>query len=147
MNGLLTYTVVSDDQQQQPVNLYVLLPTNFDPNTLYKVLYILPAWNDSPDGIEEGLTLDLADKYDIILVGPDFFLTPWFADSDTTPEVLYDSYIPDVVVPFIDASYPTIAAPEGRLVLGYSKSGYGSAMQLVHHPDVFGRAGSWTATS
>jgi hypothetical protein len=51
--------------------------------------------------------------------------------------------LPDVIVPFIDKTYPTIAKPEGRLLVGFSKSGLGAVSLLLRHPDVFGRAGAW----
>jgi enterochelin esterase-like enzyme len=50
-----------------------------------------------------------------------------------------------VIVPFIDKTYPTIAASEGRLLVGFSKSGIGAVSLLLRHPDIFGRAGSWDA--
>ena len=59
------------------------------------------------------------------------------------PKIRYDSYLPDVIVPFIDKTYPTIARSEGRLLVGFSKSGMGSVSLLLRHPEVFGRAGSW----
>jgi hypothetical protein len=140
--GLLVYRV-SSDYQEQPVNLYLLLPDQLDKSHRYKVLYILPAWAASRDGLNLARKLDVANKYHVICVGPDFCRMPWYADNDKNPKMRYDSYIPDIVVPFIDRTYPTVAAPEGRIVMGFSKSGLGALSLLLRHPDVFGRAGSW----
>jgi hypothetical protein len=143
--GLDVY-VVDSDYQASPANLYVLLPDKFDKAMKqYKVLYVLPCWGPSNDGMKEAKKLDLANKYDIICVGPDYVSMCWYADHPITPKMLYDSYLPEVVVPFIDKTYPTIAKPEGRILVGFSKSGIGAVSELLHHPDVFGRAGAWDA--
>ena len=141
-NGIETF-VVTSDYQPQPANLYVLLPDGFATTNRYKVLYVLPAWQRSRDGIDEVKKQNLANKHNIICAGPDFCTMPWYVDNPTNSRIRYDSYLPDVIVPFIDKTYPTIAAPEGRLVMGFSKSGGGAVSLLLRHPEVFGRAGSW----
>jgi len=141
-DGLVTYLVTSD-YQEKPVNLYVLLPDTFNKTNSYHVLYVLPAWERSRDGMDEAKRLNLANTYNIICVGPDFCRSPWYADSTTNRQMRYDSYLSEVVVPFVDRTYPTLARPEGRLLIGYSKFGYGAICQLLRHLDVFGRAGSW----
>ena len=137
--------IIDSGYQVSPASLYVLLPRNFDRTKHYKVLYILPAWGLSKDGIVEARRLNLVDKYDVICVGPDFVEMCWYADHPERPGMLYDSYLPEVVVPFIDRAYPTVAGPEGRILVGFSKSGVGAVSQLLRHPEVFGRAGSWDA--
>lgn len=140
--GLEVY-VVDSDYQKSPAKLYVLLPGSFDKSKQYKVLYILTTWSTEPDGIKEAKKLDLANKYGVICVLADFVYPSWYADHPITPKQLYDSYIPEVVVPFIDKTYPTIAKPDGRMLVGFSKGGVGAVTLLLHHPDVFGRAGAW----
>ena len=49
------------------------------------------------------------------------------------------------VVPFIESQYPTTGTAEGRLLLGYSKSGWGALSLILRNPDVFGYAASWDA--
>jgi esterase/lipase superfamily enzyme len=141
-DGIDTY-VVTSDYQQKPVKLYVLCPDKMDCAKQYKVLFVLPAWAPSSDGIREVKRLDLHNKYDLICVGPDFATMPWYADHSENPKIRYDSYIPDVIVPFIDRTYPTIPKVEGRHLIGFSKSGLGAVSLLLRHPDVFGRAASW----
>ncbi len=140
--GLEVYTVDSD-YQKSPAKLYALLPDNFDKNKRYKVLYILPCWGPSNEGIIEARKLGLANKHDVICVNPDYVSMCWYADHPTTPKMLYDSYLPEMVVPFIDKTYPTVAKPEGRTLIGYSKGGLGAMTELLRHPEVFGRAGAW----
>jgi hypothetical protein len=141
-NGIQTY-VVTSDYQEKPCSLYVLLPDRFDKAKRYKVLYVLPAWAPSPEGIREMQKLDAANKYDLICVGPDFSGMPWYVDNETNPKIRCDSYIPEVIVPLVDKLFPTIARPDGRLLIGYSKAGMGAVSLLLRHADVFGRAGSW----
>jgi hypothetical protein len=67
----------------------------------------------------------------------------WYADHPERPRMLYDRYLPEVVVPWIDKTYPTDARADGRILVGFSKSGVGAVSELLRHPEVFGRAGSW----
>ena len=50
-----------------------------------------------------------------------------------------------IVIPFIDGVYPTRAEADGRLLVGFSKSGWGAFTLLLRHPDVFGRAAAFDA--
>ncbi|WIG58667.1 MAG: putative esterase [Ktedonobacterales bacterium] len=50
----------------------------------------------------------------------------------------YEDYVIDEIVPWVDAHYRTIAAPEGRGVFGKSSGGYGSMILGMRHPEVFG---------
>ena len=52
----------------------------------------------------------------------------------------YEDYLLDEIIPFIDAKYRTIAAPEGRGVFGKSSGGYGALMLGMRHPQVFSAA-------
>jgi hypothetical protein len=143
-DGIETY-VVTSNYQRKPCNLYVLVPEKFDKSKRYKVLFLLPAWAPSKEGILEARKLGLHNKHDLICVGPDFSGMPWYVDHPDKPDARNDSYLPDVIVPFLDKTYPTLAKPEGRLLIGFSKSGLGAVSLLLRHPDVFGRAGAWDA--
>ena len=50
----------------------------------------------------------------------------------------YEDYVIEEIMPWVDANYRTIAAPEGRGVFGKSSGGYGSMILGMRHPDVFG---------
>jgi hypothetical protein len=146
MNKGFTAYIITSDYQEKPCAVWVLLPDKLDKAKPCKVLYILPPLDRGDNGgILEAKKLGLADKYNIICVNPDFSRMQWYADSDQIPHYKYDSYLPDVIVPFIDKTYPTIAKPEGRILVGFSKSGVGAVSLLLRHPDVFGRAGAWDA--
>jgi enterochelin esterase-like enzyme len=78
-------------------------------------------------------------------VEPTFSDWPWYADHPTIATRRQESYLLKVVVPFIDRTYPTLARPGGRWLLGFSKSGYGAFSLLLRNPDLFGRAAAWDA--
>lgn len=143
-DGFATH-VITSDYQATPCELHVLLPRDFDEAKRYKVLYILPAWTPSKEGMVEARKLGLADKYDVICVGPELSAMPWYADHPDRPTARNESYLPEVIVPYVDKTYPTVAEPGGRLLVGFSKSGIGAVTLLLHYPDVFGRAGAWDA--
>ncbi len=88
----------------------------------------------------EAVELKIADKYNLICVYPFIKKMPWFADHPTDPLIRQESHIIKAVVPYVDANFSTITAPEGRFLLGISKSGTGAYTLLLKHPDVFGKA-------
>jgi hypothetical protein len=50
----------------------------------------------------------------------------------------YHTYLCDELVPYIDASFPTLAAREHRGIQGKSSGGYGSMITPLLRPDLFG---------
>lgn len=58
-----------------------------------------------------------------------------FVDSPGTGR--YHSYLCDEVVPWVDARYRTIAAPESRAISGKSSGGFGAMITPMLRPDVF----------
>lgn len=58
-----------------------------------------------------------------------------FLDSPATGR--YHSYLCDDVVPWVDASYRTIASREHRAVAGHSSGGYGAMVTPMLRPDLF----------
>lgn len=147
-DGIETY-VITSDYQEKPCEVQVLLPGNFTREGRYKVLYVMPVnagmggrWGSA---IGEAKKLDLANKYGIICVEPTFSRWPWYGDHPTDTKIRYGSYLPEVIVPFMDKTFPTLAKPEGRALVGFSKSGTGAIGLLLRDPDIFGRAGSWDA--
>jgi len=70
---------------------------------------------------------------------------PWYADHPSEATIRQEKYFCEVVVPLIERSYPVDARSEGRLLLGFSKSGWGAWSLLLRHPDRFGKAAAWDA--
>jgi hypothetical protein len=50
----------------------------------------------------------------------------------------YHTYLCDEIVPFVDAHYRTMAAPEHRGITGKSSGGYGAMVTPMLRPDLFG---------
>ena len=59
-----------------------------------------------------------------------------FLDSPGTGR--YATYLCDEIVPFVDAEYRTLAAPEHRGLTGHSSGGYGAMVNAMRRPDLFG---------
>ncbi len=59
-----------------------------------------------------------------------------FVDSPGTGS--YHTYLCDEIVPFVDANYRTLPAPEHRGVSGKSSGGFGAFITPMLRPDVFG---------
>src|SRR5438132_8245307 len=59
-----------------------------------------------------------------------------FLDSPATGN--YHTYLCDEVIPFVDARFRTLAAPEHRGIMGKSSGGYGAMVTPMLRPDLFG---------
>lgn len=146
--GVVVHRVESP-YQSQGTKIKVLLPNAVDRATRYPVLYILPVepldGTEWGDGLGEVQKKDLHNKFGVICVLPTFAQMPWYADHPTDAKIRQETYFLQVVVPFIDQTYPTLAQQKGRLLLGFSKSGCGAFSLLLRHPDLFGKAFAWDA--
>lgn len=147
-NGFLVHDVRSP-YQAKATQIRLLLPDKLEKGKKYPVVYVLPveAGTESRygDGMKEVKKLDLHNKLGAVFVAPTFSHLPWYADHPTKPEVRQETYFLKVFVPFIDKTYPVRAEAEGRLLLGFSKSGWGAWSLLLRHPDLFGKAAAWDA--
>jgi S-formylglutathione hydrolase FrmB len=131
-----------------PALVQILLPDHLDPQKKYPVLYILPVEpqhkSEYGSGLLEARKVDAANKYGAICVYPSFpKVSPWYGNHATDPNVRQDDYMAKALVPFIDRKYPTQANPEGRWLIGFSKSAWGAYTLFLRHPDVFGYAAGW----
>jgi len=146
--GFLVHDVTSQ-RQRGPTKIRVLLPQRLADNRRYPTVYVLPVEAGDEhrygDGLAEIKRCDLQNKVQAIFVAPTFADLPWYADHPTDPLLQQEHYFVREVVPFIDETYPTLAKPEGRLLVGFSKSGWGAFSLLLRHPDQFGRAAAWDA--
>ena len=147
-DGCLIHRVRSAYQSGQTL-IKVLLPDRMETGKQYRVLYVLPVeagdgkhWGD---GLLEVKTHDLHNKHRLICVFPTFSHLPWYADHPADPGIRQESYLLKVVVPFVDRTYPAVGKPEGRLLLGFSKSGWGAFSLLLRNPHLFAKAAAWDA--
>gem|GEM_PF-510993 len=147
-NGEHVYHVKSSFQSDE-TKIRVLVPEDLPMNARPRVVYLLPVEAQDErkygDGLEEARRLNLANRFGAICVAPTFSQLPWYADHPTDRAIRQESYFLKVVVPAIEARYPTSGKAEDRLLLGFSKSGWGAFSLLLRHPQQFGRAAAWDA--
>ena len=146
-HDIQTHTLESP-HQAKPTQVRVLRPEDYVPNQKrYRVLYVLPVVAESErrfgDGLLEIKNAGLHDQHQLICVAPEFTAPPWFADHDSDPTKKDESHFLKTLLPFIDAQYATVDAASGRLLRGFSKSGWGALSLLLRHPHMFGRAAAW----
>jgi S-formylglutathione hydrolase FrmB len=145
-NGFQDYAVQSNTESTQ-TEIRVLLPPTLQAGTSYRTVYVLPVeaglGTQFGDGLKTVKALGVQTTENAIFVEPTFSATPWYADNATNPQIRQETYFVSVVVPFIDQQYPVLAAPAGRLLMGFSKSGWGAFTLLLRNPGVFGRAVDW----
>jgi len=136
--------------QRGETEVHVLLPDDIKPNEQLPTLFVLPVeagrgtrWGD---GVREVARADLHNTYRLIVVGPTFSDLPWYADHPSDLEVRQESYLVETVLPWLEEHYPLARHDrDGRLLLGFSKSGWGALSLLLRHPDKFARAAAWDA--
>jgi S-formylglutathione hydrolase FrmB len=137
--GIRSYTV-DCAYQKGPNELEVLLPDDYSPQKRYPVIYMLPVnvgttgpWGSS---VVEAQKNSLQNRFGAIFVAPAYDTVPWFGDNPLRPEIRQNSYITDVVVPFVDKEFST-QAEKGRYLIGFSKSGLGAWSLFLMHLDQF----------
>lgn len=147
-DGVLVHTVRSP-YQAGVTRIRVLLPDRVEKGRRLAALYVLPVeagdGRQYGDGLEEVRKLGLHNKHRLVCVAPTFSHLPWYADHPSDPQIRQEGYLLRVVVPLVERTYPVRAEPVGRLLLGFSKSGWGAYSLLLRHPDLFGRAAAWDA--
>jgi hypothetical protein len=127
----------------------VLLPDDYRVSGCYRVLFVLPVEKGFENHFGYGLgtmeEMDIHNRYQLIVVQPGFENEPWFGDHATDIKVRQASYLKDFVVPFIEKNYAASGTPEGRLLFGFSKSGWGALSLILSYSDYFGYAATWDA--
>lgn len=146
--GVRTH-VVQSPYQRERTKVRVLLPDNLEEDKSYRVVYVLPVEAGEEarygDGLAEVLKYNLHNEYQVLFVAPSFSDLPWYADHPTNSHLRQETYFRRVVVPLVERLYPVEPSANSRLLLGFSKSGWGAWSLLLRHPDQFGRAVAWDA--
>lgn len=127
----------------------VLLPDDWTPGRVGRVLYVLPVhpgiggrWGD---GLQVVRGLDVHNRHGLICVTPAFDSWPYYGAHATDPQIRHEEYLCKVLVPWVESRYATPGTPAGRLLLGFSKSGWGAFLSILRNPGIFGYACSWDA--
>ena len=128
---------------------YVYLPPAFDPAKRYPVVYLLHGMPGSPseypDGTQLGTFADAAIAAGVLRpfigVMPAAGTSPHY-DGEWAGR--WENALVDEVLPWVDATLPTIAAPGGRVIAGLSAGGYGAVDIGLRHPSLFAAIESWS---
>ncbi|MBL9090953.1 MAG: hypothetical protein JNL96_06995 [Planctomycetaceae bacterium] len=151
-DGVVTFRVRST-LQAEATEIRVLTPKDYQARRSTKkrlpTVYFLPVEpgreNRFGDPMAEALRIDAANRFGVVCVAPTFAALPWYADHPTDRKLAQETYFRDVVVPFVEREFFVEASPSGRLLLGFSKSGWGAWCLLLRNPSIFGRAAAWDA--
>jgi S-formylglutathione hydrolase FrmB len=147
-NGFLVHEVESPYQSGK-TKIRVFLPDRREKDDRFPVVYVLPVevGDESKygNGLLEVKKFDLANKHRAVFVAPTFAQLPWYVDHSSDPEIRQASYFLRVVVPAVEERYPARADAKDRLLVGFSKSGWGAWSLLLRYPDTFGKAAAWDA--
>ena len=147
-NGVRSHRVETE-YQGDGAEIRVLLPDKMEVGKRYPVVFVLPveAKNGSQygNGLSEIKKHDLHNKFGVICVEVLFSHLPWYADHSTDVKIRQETYFLKVVLPFLEKHYPVMNTRAGRLLLGFSKSGWGEFSLLLRHPEIFEKAAAWDA--
>jgi diacylglycerol O-acyltransferase / trehalose O-mycolyltransferase len=134
----------------EPTRVRVLLPAGYgaDPRRRYPVLYLLHgASSDYRAWTRYGDAEAITARAPLIVVMPDGGTDGWYTDwyqGDRPVQPRWETYHVGELVPWVDATYRTIAARRGRAVAGLSMGGYGALSYAARHPGTFAAAASFS---
>lgn len=136
---------IKSDYQPEPSLIRILATEAGKAAQPLRILFVLPVEPKEEhrfgDGFEELRKLNVPVTHGVIVVAPTFNQIPWYADHPTDPLRRHESHFIRAIVPLIDELFP--GEKRQRLLLGFSKSGYGAYAMLLRHPDLFYAASAW----
>lgn len=140
---------LNSSRQAGETTIRILLPQTIEPSERLRTVYVLSVEaameNRYGDGLTEIARHDLHNRFHAAFVAPSFFHLPWYADHPTDKSLQQESYFFEDVIPFVEKNAPVRNDRAGRLLLGFSKSGWGAWSMLLRRPDMFERAAAWDA--
>ena len=145
-NGVQSYAVISPEDGYGVQALRVLQPTHPAAGVAHNFLFVLPVeaglGNAYGDGLGALQALDAQDQYNLTIVEPTFDYQPWYADDPDDPNLQYESFMANELVPWVDQNLATSGTGQNWLI-GFSKSGYGGQDLLLKYPNLFAVAATW----
>ncbi len=116
----------------------ILLPRDYETSTRrFPVLYLLHGYTgDYTNWVKLTHLTEYARAYEEIIVMPDA-QNSWYVNNYTHPQLRWEDYIIQDLIPYVDAHYRTVASRRGRAIAGLSMGGYGAMMLGLKHPQMF----------
>jgi hypothetical protein len=129
--------------------IHVLMPDHHPPGGRHGILYVLPVepgnGKQCGDALAEIRKHDIPNRHGVICVKPTFSHAPWYANHPTDLAIRQERHLLEVVLPFVDQTYGERLESPRRLLLGFSKSGWGAFSLLLRHPDLFDKSAAFDA--
>jgi hypothetical protein len=142
----VTHYMLSSPYQNKPTTLRVLADEAALKAETKRIVFVLPVEPKEEqrfgDGLSEFRKVELHKKYGVIVVEASFEQLPWYADHPTNEGMRQESHFIKAIVPAVDELFP---GKKTRLLLGFSKSGWGAYCMILRHPDLFAAASAWDA--
>jgi diacylglycerol O-acyltransferase/trehalose O-mycolyltransferase len=139
----LTEWTMTTPALAEPTHVRVLLPDGYaeHPERRYPVLYLLHgAFDDYRSWSDKGAAEAITAGAPLIVVmpdaGPGGWYTDWVNQGRGGPPA-WERFHLGQLVPWVDATFRTVAAREGRAVAGLSMGGFGALSYAARHPDTF----------
>jgi enterochelin esterase-like enzyme len=142
--GRIPNTFVASDTRSSAI----YLPPGYNPARRYPVIYLLHGMRGSPSSIFDAMRLpDAADRL-IASGAPPFIAVMPVAGPTVHPNRgewagVWEDYLVQNVVPWVDQNLPTIATAQGRALEGLCAGGFGAVDIGLRHPGLFGTLGSF----
>jgi hypothetical protein len=144
--GISSYDIISASDSDGPHVLRVLQPTNPAAGVAHNFLFVLPVEPETGsqfgDAISYLKSLGAQNQYNLTIIEPAFGIDPWYADSSTDPNVQYETFMTQEMVPWAQQNLST-SGHEQNWLIGFSKSGIGGQDLILKHPGIFQLAASW----
>jgi hypothetical protein len=144
--GVKSYNVISANNGYGPQTIRVLTPTNPAAGVAHNFLIVLPVESGLGSTFGDGLatleSMNAQNQYNVTIIEPTFAIDSWYANNPNDPNLQYETFMTQELVPWIKQNLAT-SGNEQTWLIGFSKSGIGGQDLILKHPDVFTLAASW----
>ena len=86
--------------------------------------------------------LNAQNQYNLTIIEPSFGIDSWYADNPTDPNLQYETFMTQDLVPWVTQNLAT-TGHELNWLIGFSKSGIGGEDLILKHPDLFAVVATW----
>lgn len=147
VNGVTYLDAVSAYNGGAPVTIRYIEPTNPAADKAHRFLYVLPVEQNVPgtmwgDGVNEVVSNNLHNLYNLTVVAPSFTTVPWEADNDTDDTRRHESFMVNDFAPWVKLNLAQTGNEKSELI-GFSKAGYGGLDLIMRNPGVFDVGAFW----